>query len=440
MIFNKECTSFGDVSVYLEEKDLHNYYAESFYLLNSHLKYLHYNINKFSKTPKSRTEYYELLYKAFSHNAKEITKLVDLLGSNVDLSAYTNIRPNKTDDTQMLLKDYFYLSRDWSDLDSGENQVNKINEEIKTELSKLKFDTSNALLLGAGSGRFAVDLLDVFDKVYATDKSFSMVWHFQELLKGKSIDFYKPQTKNILKLENVAQKYSAKIPEKDLPKANKVNYFVSDVLNLPFEEKTVNAIFSIYFTDVIALKLWYNQVNKTLTDNGIFIHFGPLDYFFSSEMEMLTAEEFRQFFENNGYTTLVDKVIETPHLEDENSMTYKVYRNWFFVAQKQEKKALNIQIENDSILKITRTLSFETKGVISSEGKKELDTVLELPTGAFEGASPVIEILREIDGSKNYAQVLDSLKKKGFDIANKDQITNLLKDFISQEIITIENI
>ncbi|MNY60251.1 hypothetical protein D3C86_1967820 [compost metagenome] len=50
---------------------------------------------------------------------------------------------------------------------------------------------------------------------------------------------------------------------------------------------------------------------------------------------MLTAEEFRMFFEKNNYKTIVDKIVETPHLKDGSSISYQVYRNWLFIAEKQ---------------------------------------------------------------------------------------------------------
>src|SRR5690606_20756871 len=137
----------------------------------------------------------------------------------------------------------------------------------------------NALFIGCGLGRIALDFLDTFEKIYATDKSFSMIWHLQQLLKGNAIEFYCPNEKNIHKLTNVAEKYIATIPQKKLNEINgRFNSFVSDVLNTPFDSNSLNTIFSIYFTDVIALKLWFNEVDKKLTENGLFIHFGPLDY------------------------------------------------------------------------------------------------------------------------------------------------------------------
>ena len=82
-------------------------------------------------------------------------------------------------------------------------------------------------------------------------------------------------------------------------------------------------------------KLWFKKINDKVKKGGYFIHFGPLDYFFSDESEMLTAIEFKDFFEKNGYTTITDQILETSHLNDSNSFSYKVYRNWLFIAKKK---------------------------------------------------------------------------------------------------------
>ncbi|MFL0136917.1 class I SAM-dependent methyltransferase, partial [Tenacibaculum maritimum] len=376
-----------------------------------------------------------LLKAAYIQNAKNVNTIKNLLKDRFSLSSFENTRLNSTDNVGYTLKDFIYLRRDWTFLSEGEKQLDITISNIRQELIKIDFPKENALFIGCGVGRIAFDLSNLFKKTYATDKSFSMIWHLQKLLNGESITFYNPHVKNVFKKENIAQKYIAKIPDDKLSaNKNKLEAFISDVLDLPFQDETVNSIFSIYFTDVIALKLWFNHINSKLSNSGLFIHFGPLDYFFSDEREMLTAEEFRLFFEENGYTTLVDKVIETPHLEDSNSITYKVYRNWFFIAQKNEHK--EHVINNDTILHIKKPISYERKGVIK-EGEKEVEVLLKLPNGVFKGAESVIQILKLIDGKNSFEKILLQLKKNGFEVNNPDEIKNLLIAFLNQRILSV---
>src|SRR5690606_26294833 len=139
------------------------------------------------------------------------------------------------------------------------------------------------------------------------DKSYSMIWHIKELMKNDLYEFYQPRIKNVIKLDNVAQKHIAYIDdERKNIITSKIDFFVADIFDLPFESNEIDCIFSIYFTDVIALKLWFQKIDNILKNKGLFVHFGPLDYFFSDETEMLTAEEIRLYFEDKNYITLVD--------------------------------------------------------------------------------------------------------------------------------------
>ncbi len=440
-MFTKKRNTLDGVSIYIDDSQLLYYYAESYYLYKNHLNYLVQKINKYKsyKTNSKREEYFHLLSDAYTQNANNINEIIVNLKTKVNIDAYETLKINATDNTQTTLKDFIYLKRDWSFSQEGEKQLSITNTTIKDELSKIKIQNNNALFLGCGVGRIAFDFTDIYNKVYATDKSFSMIWHLQKLLNGDEISFYNPHEKNVHKLENVAKKYKAKISNKKLNNINgKFETFVSDVLDIPFNSESINAIFSIYFTDVIALKLWFNQINNVLSDDGIFVHFGPLDYFFSDEREMLTAQEFRLFFENNGYITLVDKIVETPHLEDSNSISYKVYRNWFFIAQKSLTKPEELKINDDTVLAIKRPIPYERKGILK-EGEEELEVNLELPNGTFNGASSVVQILKFVDGKNTYSEILSELQKKGFNTGNSKEIKSLFLDFLNQGVLSIEN-
>lgn len=438
MIYTKEKHTLGNVCIYLDQKALQNYYAESYYLYNLHVRYLLGNMKKFESYAKeTRPDYFQSLITAFTQNAKNLAKIVQLLKDKITVDSFENLEVNPNDNTQTTLKDFHYLRRDWCFTKEGEKQLLKINDEIKKEINRINFKKGKSLFLGCGVGRLAVDFIDLFDKVYATDKSFSMIWHLQKLINGDSVDFYCPQIKNVLSLNNISQKYTATIPKDRLKNVDeKFECFVSDVLDLPIKTQSVNCVFSIYFTDVIALKLWFNQINNVIAENGLFVHFGPLDYFFSDEREMLTAEEFRKFFEERGYITLVDKVVDTSHLEDDNSISYKVYRNWFFIAQKQSLKPAEQNISDNSILRINKPVLYERRGVLK-DGENELEVILDLPNGKYNEAGPVIEILKLIDGQNTCKDIFTKLKSKGFEF-EETEIKDLLLSFLTQQILVIE--
>ncbi|MFV0233924.1 class I SAM-dependent methyltransferase [Empedobacter falsenii] len=320
-----------DVKIYIE--DISSYITETFFLLYNHNKLMGNKILQLSDYEGKRKIFINHLIEGYLHNYNNIREILNNIKHEVSVDSLLDLRINTNDNLSNTLKDFWYLRRDWCYYEESESQINTIVKSIKAAIPQETY--KNALFLGCGTGRLVVDLANLFEIVYASDKSYSMIWHINKLMNEDSYEFYQPRNKNVLTLENVSQKHSAYIDKKrkEVIKS-KVNFFVSDIFDLPFDNSEIDCVFSIYFTDVIALKLWFNKIDNILNNNGLFIHFGPLDYFFSDETEMLTAEEIRLYFEKNNYTTLVDSVIETPHLEDSNFMSYQVYRNWFFVAKK----------------------------------------------------------------------------------------------------------
>lgn len=330
MIYNKDYSEIDGVKIYIE--NLENYIAESYLLLSNHNRYNEFNLHKYINQEK-RKEYFDILVQAYLHNYNNIRELLTKIKPHVDIDNILNLNTSRDNVVSMTLKDYVYLQRDWCYYEDGESQIAKTVKSIQNVLPS---EMGNALFLGCGVGRLAVEFSNIFTKIYATDKSYSMIWHINKLLLEGNFEFYTPQEKNVYSLENVAQKHKASISDSLKTKMqDKVEFFVSDVLDLPIEKECIDAVFSIYFTDVIALKLWFEKINNIIKKDGYFIHFGPLDYFFSAESEMLTAQELKTFFEENGYETITDQIIETTHLNDPNSLVYKIYRNWLFICKKK---------------------------------------------------------------------------------------------------------
>lgn len=329
-MYKKEHSEIDGVKIYIENLD--NYIAESYLLLSNHNRYNEFFLHKYINQEKRR-EYFDSLVNAYLHNYNNIRELLGKIRPYVDVDNVLNVNTSRDNVVNATLKDYMYLQRDWCYYKDGEAQISKTVESIIQKI--LPSEMENALFLGCGVGRLAVEFSNFFTKILATDKSYSMIWHITKLLSDTNFEFYTPQEKNIYSLENVAQKHLASISDNLKSKIKeKVDFFVSDVLDLPLEKDCMDAVFSIYFTDVIALNLWFEKINSIIKKGGYFIHFGPLDYFFSAESEMLTAQEFKAFFEENGYETITDEIIETSHLNDSNSFSYKVYRNWLFIAKK----------------------------------------------------------------------------------------------------------
>lgn len=262
-----------------------------------------------------------------------------------------------------------YLSRDWiknPDYDQIALIVNRITER----LTELGIGTaSRAFFPGCGSGRYAVELGERYDQVLACDYSFPMIWSILHLHEKRHWEIFHKNTRNCRRVADTLESHQLEMTEQQADLIErKIRFFVADALKNGIESHTVDHLYSIYFTDVLPLRIWFQEVDRLLAENGLYIHFGPLEYFFSNENEMYTAEEVRLSFQAHGYTILADEFLETRHLYAAGSMAYRVYDNWLFIAQKPPRKPITpdvqIQLHEDAEMSSTGeqyTLAFHDR-------------------------------------------------------------------------------
>lgn len=344
------------------------------------------------------------------------------------------------------LNDFLYLRRDWTWLPEGEKQLSAINNTLKETLKKHLSDFSSVFLAGAGFGRTASELTPLFDTVYASDKSYSIAYNFQKLFE-EDIYFYEVYNCNVPNNRNLIRHLKAsflpphnKTPNKDyLEMAKKVKYFVSDIMNIPLADESVSAFLSVYFTDVLALKLYFAELIRILKPNGLYIHFGPFGYPFQSIAEKLLPDDVRTIFIQNGFEILEDRFIKSNHMESSNSIEKTTLHNWVFVARKMDKSQLrNINISDDSILSFNGNLNFTTNGQLSNENFHK-STQLVLNNGTIiEGADTMLEVLSFVDGTNTLKDIIAILAEEyEIDAAIKQILFDKIKDLVKKEVLFI---
>ncbi len=338
------------------------------------------------------------------------------------------------DDLSSQLKDFKYLLRDWGHRKTSETQLQKLNIKLLSAF-KNEYDNTNILFIGAGAGRIASDMADKFDFVYATDKSFSMAWHFHQILHGLS--FYGIYEKNVKNIEDQTGQVDIKVTNEDMVKRVKDDYFVSDVMSLPFENDSMANICSASFSDVISQSLWLPEILRVMKQGGLFIHIGPLDYFFTDSTEMYTCKEFREEFENNGFETIIDEFVPTTHLDFEKTLIYKSHTNWFYVGKLIQK---NNEILPSTVLRIINDVNFQKRiRTHSDKGTVETATLI-MPNGTlFEGADSVVNILKLIDGKRSVVDILREVELIYGKISQsqEEDIYSVLKILIRNKLISI---
>lgn len=335
-----------------------------------------------------------------------------------------------------VFKDFLYLKRDWCWLTEGEAQVTLIVNALQKTISDHVNQRDNALFLGAGVGRIAAELSRSFQFSYATDLSYSMMSLFSKLVNNETIAFYEINTSNIMNDAHVSRKLFASIRSKEVISdiQNKLCYFVSNALNSPLKDNSLDAIFSIYFTDVLALKLIITEIYRQLKPEGVFIHFGPLGYGFEDVTEKLATNEIKDLFINNGFSVLHETTIDTYHLESDLSMQKTSFKNWLLVVSKQPKAFYSLTINSKVIA--PESIHYEIAGDISKDSNfEEGNVTVWLPDGEKYSISLLsFDVLKCCMKYDNLLLVVESIMKL-YEVEDDKIIIDIIANLININIL-----
>ncbi len=309
-----------------------------------------------------------------------------------------------------------YLMRDWSMYPECEKEVGEIKKILFQEISSRIKKKNKVLVLGAGLGRLAVELLDIFDEVYAIDLAFEMPYLFYKLINEKKICFDYFTEKNVpdrnSRLSTV--KINSNLIEAKSghrPIGTNLSYYVADVTNLPFTNECFDAIVSCYFTDVLPINLILGELTRVLKEDGAYVHFGPLDYHFNDIKQMLTFEELISLFRKEGYKVIHSPSVLLEHISLPKRFDKKFYINKVFSAIKT-KKSKEADLNIHSILNFSRSISFSLKGTLFNNQLQYSDAEIQTFDGkSYEGALGIFELLQKINGRKKLSQIFNELSE-----------------------------
>lgn len=340
-------------------------------------------------------------------------------------------------DDKMYPFNFNYLIRDWSvnkDYNQRELIVEYINRKL-VDFNILKED--KALFIGCGNGRYALDLGEAYSQVDAFDNSFPMIWSIYHLMQVDSWEVLYKTERNCRKVEDTLLRKSLSMNSKQKTLIEeKVSFFVNDVKSVKIDTGSINHIYSIYFTDVLPLKLLFEKVDSWLKIEGLFIHFGPLDYFFTKEEEMMTCEEVKAFFSYHGYRILADEFFSSRHLYNENSMKFQTYDNWFFMAKKEDKKRQIIFSKMILFLNENVVLTETNSPQNGKNHKKEFS--VHLNSISFILPQIISELLMLCDSVKSLELIIEELD---IEIREDDKngINEILQELLDKNFILSHN-
>ena len=339
-----------------------------------------------------------------------------------------------------------YLHRDWCDVPEAQKEREVIRDAVLSRIPAGLPEASSALVLGAGAGRLAWELCARFQKVYATDISLTMAYQFHSVLDGV-VTTYAVETINQPTRVSMVRTMRAALPpsgpsdQAPVDRSAQLFFFVGDALHVPLPARSVSAVISAYFTDVVPLEPLLTEVVRLLRPGGVFVHFGPLAYHFRDRIRHLAADEVREVFERRGFAIAAEAHVRCTHLASPSTMERIEFDNWVFAAVEKvsngERHAEGLTL--DSVLRVAQDVGYEVHGVISTQGERELDTHLVTPSGErFRGAASVVDILRLLDGVRSVRKVIEELCEC-YDTGEKDAggVLDVLRILLSSGLVEL---
>lgn len=306
------------------------------------------------------------------------------------------------------LLEHKYLIRDWCGLGDGESELKAINDALITAINKNSLSLAGPILvLGAGLGRIACELARNNSEVHAIDNSLTMAALFEKL-RTSDIEVYDINYKNAENENEITLKHTANSVLISNSIKNNVIYTVGDIANLPYPDKYFSLIVSVYFSDVVPFAVLSSEVKRLIKDEGTFVHYGPLEYHFHEQPQMLSLNEFKKGFLEHGFRINYSNKTVHSHCKPIYSGSYKVYTNWVLALTKEKAQ---VEINGSTVISINRSIRLMQNGSISNDIFL-MNLELESYNGRhFTGSSILLDVLKLVDGEKSFDSIINFLSQ-----------------------------
>ncbi len=420
--------------------------ARTFLYNDNFIRYQHVKIDQIAEvigSTQGRAESLLKIKNGLTENLSYLKRLQEILNPFIDKEEILNLLQSK-EEISFYGGTLDYLKRDWTWDEDGEKELEVIYNTLSGFTNKyLKQNTTNGLVIGAGAGRTAWDLCNIFDNVYAVDSSFCLVSYFHTLL-NENIRFNHINDRNVYSIKDMVLPYEASLhpPDSSVKPQHhrKLNFFAGYATKIFLPSESMDLITSIYFTDILPFRELLNEVNRMLKTGGLFIHFGPLGYHFSDPENCFSAEEIKIILEQNNFTILEEVRVVSPHTYSRVSMNMNVLNNWAFVAVKntppvQEKLTLHTR------LKVAKPVNYTIKGVVMETGEDQSVVTIKLYNSEiYEGSALILEILK-LCNDRKVSEVIEEITEMYGTDADliKDNILVLINDLYKNGILMVTN-
>ncbi len=266
--------------------------------------------------------------KAFKDNQKYFTRFAEALAPSVDLP--TLLEKAGKNAGQKYGYDFNYLERDWSQQPRAQLEISNLMSIVQKAVKHCSGE--HAVVLGAGMGRLATELKAHHKQVTAIENSLGQIAQFYALLQQPN-HFWRVNTINTRKDNDLLKKVNLQIPKALLADAKSVDYIWADACNSPLADRSVDVLYSIYFSDVVPLTKLLAESKRLLTEGGCFVHLGPLHYHFSDITQHYSLETFCAQLVQHGFVLQHQSEHEPVNIDDEGLQRSQQYFNALIVAK-----------------------------------------------------------------------------------------------------------
>ena len=277
-----------------------------------------------------------------------------------------------------------YLERDWCFLADGERELVALRRAVEDAIAAHAPDRRAVLVVGAGTGRLAWDLLGQFEEVYALDMSLVMAQQFHGAMDD-GLTFQSVHTRSVSRDQDMVIERVARIPPAGRDASRRFRYIVGDATKLPFADGSVAAVVSVYFTDVLPLAGVLGEIARVLKPGGLFLHAGPLEYHFDEPAMHLSAESVKAALAEQGFTIAEERHVRTEHLGREGIWAHRIFDNWVVSAVRPGvagSDPANEMLAGEAVLEPGATCSSVPRRD-GRQGERTTNVEIRLPSGAL---------------------------------------------------------
>ncbi|MCB0389906.1 MAG: hypothetical protein KDD58_01390 [Bdellovibrionales bacterium] len=270
------------------------------------------------------------LAEAVHHNAEKIFEVLEpLIGTGeVSKPKSQKLVLEKLPHTQHLNSYFHTLFRDWA---WNTNEKKQFSQKVIDLFPKTKLN--NIAFLGAGASRMCVDVhLAIAPELsVAIDINPLLFFSAKKVLNKEPLEFYEVPIAPIeLKDCAVKQKLSY---DKTIP--DNFMFLFADAVNLPFKPKSLSAIVTPWFIDIVAqdFSLLAKKINHCLDKEGCWINLGPLGYD-NFKSRSYSKQELEELLVESGFDIETIELFEMEYLVSPHSSQSRKEKVLGFRAKK----------------------------------------------------------------------------------------------------------